>query len=107
MVDVGSILGRFWSELAATRLLAIRLVLAGSLFAFLIHAWHSLGIREAFHLLAKCPHLSGFCKNGQKMPRRSERSERSAFVLLNYYLLMTYLACGVFACFSVACLVLA
>ena len=33
------------------------------------------------------------------MPRRSERNERSAFVLLTYYLLIIYLTCGVCACF--------
>ena len=46
----------------------------------LIHACHPLGIRLVFYLLAKCPHLSRCLQNGQKMPRRSERSERSAFV---------------------------
>ena len=79
----------------------------GRFVCFLIHAWHSLGIRLVFYLLAKCPHFSRCLQNCQKMPRRSERSERSAFVLLTYYLLITYLACGVFACFSVTCLVLA
>ena len=79
----------------------------GKFVCFLIHAWHSLGIRLVFYLLAKCPHFSRCLQNCQKMPRRSERSERSAFVLLTYYSLITYLACGVFACFSVTCLVLA
>ena len=34
LVDFRSILGRLWSELAAMRLLGIRLVLAGYLFVF-------------------------------------------------------------------------
>ena len=45
-------------------------------------AWYALGI---FTYL--CPHSHRCFQTSQEMPLRSERSERSTFVLLTYYLL--------------------
>ena len=45
-------------------------------------AWYALGI-----FTYVCPHSHRCFQTSQEMPLRSERSERSTFVLLTYYLL--------------------